>query len=61
MRIVFADPDDAEDDATVTAVTGIEVNDAAEENSYYTLSGIKIDRPTKSGIYIKNGKKIIIK
>ena len=61
MQIVFADPDDAEDDATVTAVTGIEVNDAAEENSYYTLSGIKIDRPTKSGIYIKNGKKIIIK
>lgn len=61
MRIVFADPDDAEDDATVTAVTGIEVNNAAEENSYYTLSGIKIDRPTKSGIYIKNGKKIIIK
>ena len=61
MQIVFADPDDAEDDATVTAVTGIEVNNAAEENSYYTLSGIKIDRPTKRGMYIKNGKKIIIK
>jgi hypothetical protein len=61
MQIVFVDADDAEDDATVTAVTGIEVNNAAEENSYYTLSGIKIDRPTKRGMYIKNGKKIIIK
>lgn len=61
MQIVFADPDDAEDDATVTAVKEIEVSNAAEENTCYTLSGIKIDRPTKSGIYIKNGKKIIIK
>ena len=50
-----------DDNTTVTAVTGIEVNDAAEEDTYYTLSGIKVGRPTKSGIYIKNGKKIIIK
>lgn len=61
MHIVFVDENDVDDNTTVTAVTGIEVNDAAEENTYYTLSGIKIDRPTKSGIYIKNGKKIIIK
>ena len=61
MHIVFVDENDVEDNTTVTAVTGIEVNDAAEEDSYYTLSGIKVDRPTKSGIYIKNGKKIIIK
>ena len=61
MQIVFVDADDAEDDATVTAVKEIEVSNAAEENTYYTLSGIKIGRPTKSGIYIKNGKKIIIK
>ena len=61
MHIVFVDENDVEDNTTVTAVTGIEVNDAAEEDSYYTLSGIKIGRPTKSGIYIKNGKKIIIK
>lgn len=61
MHIVFVDENDVDDNTTVTAVTGIEVNDAAEENSYYTLSGIKIDRPTKRGMYIKNGKKIIIK
>lgn len=61
MHIVFVDENDMDDNTTVTAVTGIEVNDAAEEDTYYTLSGIKIGRPTKSGIYIKNGKKIIIK
>ena len=61
MHIVFVDENDVDDNTTVTAVTGIEVNDAAEEDTYYTLSGIKVDRPTKSGIYIKNGKKIIIK
>ena len=61
MHIVFVDENDVDDNTTVTAVTGIEVNDAAEEDTYYTLSGIKIGRPTKSGIYIKNGKKIIIK
>ena len=29
--------------------------------SYYTLEGDRIDTPTKKGIYIKNGKKVIIK
>ncbi len=28
---------------------------------YYTLQGVKVTNPTKSGIYIKNGKKVIIK
>ncbi len=27
----------------------------------YTLSGVRVDNPTKSGIYIKNGKKVVIK
>ena len=30
------------------------------DNNYYTLSGIKVNNPTK-GIYIKNNKKIVIK
>ena len=30
-------------------------------NEYYTLQGVKVSNPTKSGIYIKNGKKVIIK
>ncbi len=31
------------------------------DNEFYTLQGVKVTNPTKSGIYIKNGKKIVIK
>jgi hypothetical protein len=34
--------------------------EAVEDGSYYTLQGVKVAQPNK-GIYIKNGKKIIIK
>lgn len=59
MSMVFAVEDDGESGET----TGIAVVNTkrGEDNTYYTLSGVKVDRPTKSGIYIKNGKKIIIK
>ena len=30
------------------------------DDSYYTLSGIKVTRPSK-GIYIHHGKKVVIK
>ena len=28
---------------------------------YYTLDGVRIEKPMKKGIYIKNGKKVVIK
>ena len=28
---------------------------------WYNLSGQRIDTPTKKGLYIKNGKKVIVK
>ena len=31
-----------------------------EDDCYYTLQGIKVNNPVK-GIYIKNGKKIVVK
>lgn len=41
--------------------TGInEVTTAKTGNDYYTISGIKVKAPTK-GIYIHNGKKVVIK
>ena len=43
-----------------TAISGVEtvVNDGA----WYTLSGVKLDgKPTEKGIYICNGKKVVIK
>ena len=46
-------------------VTGIlDISSKTEDNSdtWYTLSGMKLqDKPTQKGIYINNGKKIIIK
>ena len=28
---------------------------------YYTLSGQKVDNPTKPGVYVRNGKKVFVK
>lgn len=44
----------------VTEVNKVEVTTKRNDNAYYTLQGIKVLRPTK-GIYIHNGKKIVIK
>ena len=50
-----------ENDDDVTRVASVESN-AAEEQSWYTLSGVKLlAQPTAKGIYIRNGKKVIIK
>lgn len=32
----------------------------SQDDSYYTLQGVKVDRPTK-GIYIHNGRKVVVK
>ena len=58
-KIMFHTEDDE------TEVTGIESIAETMQNDrndvYYTINGIRISKPTKSGIYIKNGKKIVIK
>ena len=43
-----------------TGIQSIEA-DAMEGGTYYTIDGKRIDKPAKKGIYIRNGKKIIIK
>lgn len=48
------------DDET-TGINTID-NEAIEDNAWYTLQGVRLNsRPTKQGIYIHDGKKIIIK
>ncbi len=52
LRIVY--PGDA---------TGIEAVEAAadsKDDAYYTLSGVRVSHPVK-GLYIKNGKKVMVK
>lgn len=58
MRIVFSDGSDWEDNTT----TAISVVQQAKptDNAYYTLQGVRVAAPAK-GIYIHNGKKIIIR
>ena len=58
MSMVFIDEEENNSEATGIAVVNTK---RAEDNAFYTLSGVKVERPTESGIYIKNGKKIIIK
>ena len=43
----------------VTEIKHVEVEKNAD-NAYYTLQGVKVLRQTK-GIFIHNGKKIVIK
>ena len=49
---------------TVETATGISdvKTDAAEKTNWYDLSGRPLNgKPTKAGVYVKNGKKVVIK
>ena len=42
-------------------ITNLNVNTTVTDDSYYTLQGVKLSAPAERGIYIHNGKKIILK
>lgn len=42
------------------AILGIEAEKPAD-NSWTTLTGVKVSKPTRSGIYIHNGKKVVVR
>ena len=47
---------------TASGLQGVEAADEAGDGAYYTLQGVKLGaRPTATGIYIHNGKKVIIR
>ena len=49
------------DDQTTGVIEVKEVNEV-KDDSWYTLNGVKLSgKPTKAGLYIHNGKKVIIK
>ena len=52
-----------EPDGTVTAISAINVDNVVNaKGSWYTLSGMKLEgQPTEKGVYINNGKKVVIK
>ncbi|MDD6754222.1 MAG: hypothetical protein PUE15_10035, partial [Prevotella sp.] len=45
-------------DGTGTGINGINAENA--DNSFYTLQGVKVNGKAK-GLYIKNGKKVVVK
>lgn len=50
------------DFANANETTGINVvKNTTVDDKYYTLSGIQVAKPSTKGIYIHNGKKIVIK
>lgn len=44
-----------------SGVEGIEAAEVAGDNYYYTIDGLRLAQPTRPGLYIHNGKKIIVK
>lgn len=46
-------------DGETTSIDGLNV--IIEDGNYYNLNGMKVENPTKKGVYIKNGKKVVIK
>ena len=60
MRGFVIGEDDNTTGIDVITINGIDINGAKVDDSVYDLKGRKVSKPAK-GIYIKNGKKVIIK
>ena len=53
---------DEEEGTETTAIDGVQTTESISgDNSIYTLSGMKVNQPQKGSIYVKNGKKVILK
>lgn len=61
--VKYADnPNVAKQEDDTAGITDINADNTAEgEDVIYTLQGIRIDRITTPGLYIKNGKKVIVR
>lgn len=46
-------------DGQATEVEGLSI--VREDGQYYDLKGQKVNNPTQKGVYIKNGKKVVVK
>lgn len=61
LRIVFVDADDSQ----TTLIRDIETEGVSEvggrPTDYYDLRGLRLSRPVKPGLYIKDGRKVYVK
>ena len=58
FAIIFVDE---EQGTETTSLDGVKSVETLGDNAIYTLSGVKVSKPEKGGIYVKNGKKFIVK
>ena len=58
FAIVFVNQ---ENNTQTTSLDGVQTIESLGDNSIYTLSGVKVSNPQKGGIYVKNGKKFVVK
>lgn len=64
IRKKFIPWDYMKDEETTTDINEVEVSNEVKSNKaegIYTLNGVKVNEITKSGIYIINGKKVVVK
>ena len=53
---------DVDDDTVVTGITSVNAGDkTADSDVWYTIQGIRIAAPAVPGMYIHNGKKVVLK
>ena len=50
-----------EEGTETTSLDGVKSIETLGDNAIYTLSGVKVSKPEKGGIYVKNGKKFMVK
>lgn len=59
--IIDADFDLGFNNGIATSIQHVIEEDMYKNDSFYTLQGVKVAKPTTKGVYIHNGKKILIK
>lgn len=59
-KAVFLGEPELEEDEEGTVTLVIPAAEAVQDGVYYTLQGVKVEHPTK-GVYIRNGKKVVVK
>ena len=47
-------------DGGATGIQTLNVDKLSEEGAWYTIQGVRVDKPSK-GVFIHNGKKVVVK
>ena len=59
LAIVF--DDDLSNGQGTTGISSVATETTVDSDAWYTLQGVRVETPTKGGIYIYKGKKVVVK